>query len=489
MSQPVSSVRGINFRVLGAVAVGAAVAVVLWFAVVAPRVDPQSGLVPVVDDLAAAQQAGETGETGEAGDAGAVDGDGPAANAAAGDPNSSPGQAPIELSPPATAEPSPTPLPEPQSFTALIGAPDFEGVFSSPMPGCGLIAGEAPPPLSGAVSLRCIEDWSSVEIVAARAGRIVHVVREPSVDLVAELGIDPADGRFRWAGQAGLGAHVVVDHGPVEGRRSVQTVYAGLDSIGEEIRVGVPVDAGAVLGSVAGPDASMLASLWVENVRQDGVSAVGPGVDTESQRAVAAAVREVAASPTDPRCPVAFGFGVLPGASRQYRNGIHQGIDFGCGTSGRFAHSIAEGTVVYVVDDYVDPTVANREALLANAGLAGFTPHWTLVMLYGNVVIIDHGELADTGTRMVSIAAHLEAVDPAITLGATVESGQVLGEIGNRGTNAAAQGLRGASDPSLHLHWELFFDDWFLGADQQPGVVAELVSTALCGVAATAGCP
>ena len=110
------------------------------------------------------------------------------------------------------------------------------------------------------------------------------------------------------------------------------------------------------------------------------------------------------------------------------------------------------------------------------------------MMLYGNVVIIDHGELGDAG-RVVTISAHLEAVDPEITLGGTVAKGQPLGEIGNRGTNASAQGLRGAADPSLHLHWELYVDGWYLGAGLPSPTVGELVRTALCGTEPTPGCP
>jgi murein DD-endopeptidase MepM/ murein hydrolase activator NlpD len=103
-------------------------------------------------------------------------------------------------------------------------------------------------------------------------------------------------------------------------------------------------------------------------------------------------------------------------------------------------------------------------------------------------VVIDHGVIPEAG-RVYSIAAHLEAVDPAIELGAEVMAGQVLGELGNRGTNASAQGVRGSADPSLHLHWELFIDNWYLGEGQPANVVAELVATTLCDAAATPGCP
>lgn len=246
--------------------------------------------------------------------------------------------------------------------------------------------------------------------------------------------------------------------------------------------------AGQPLGTIVGPQASLRFSVWSDGIRQDGVQVLSEGPDADTQRAVATALRPLLASPTDARCPLVLGYGQLPGAPRDYRNGTHRGIDFGCGAADRSATAIADGTVVYLVDNYEDPSVPEREALLQQAGIAGFTPHWTLVMLYGNVVVIDHGDIAGAG-RVVTISAHLEEVDPAIEIGGVVTQGQRLGELGNRGTNASAQGIRGDADPSLHLHWELFIDNWYLGAGLDSATVTELIATALCGAAQTAGCP
>ena len=65
----------------------------------------------------------------------------------------------------------------------------------------------------------------------------------------------------------------------------------------------------------------------------------------------------------EPDGALSLGSTQLPNATRAYRNGTHQGIDFGCGTSDRFGYAIADGTVVYLIDDYRDPTVPEREAL------------------------------------------------------------------------------------------------------------------------------
>ena len=372
----------------------------------------------------------------------------------------------------------PTALP----FSEAVRLGDLFEVLSTPLPDCGLLGNDNI--VAGTVTLTCIEDWATVPVVAAASGRVVNVVRAP----VAGLDNVGPSAVWSWAEQAELGPHVVVDHGPLGGSANTQTVYARLATIEDEISVGALISGGEPLGAVAGPSASLQFSVWTNNERQDGVRVLADGPSAEEQRAVAQALGDVIASPTDERCPLVLSSGSLPGAPRTYRNGTHRGIDFGCGTADRSGYSIADGTVVYLVNDYEDSSVAEREALLEQASIAGFTPHWTLVMLYGNVVVIDHGEIPGAG-RVVTISAHLEEIDPSISIGGRVLRGQRLGELGNRGTNASAEGLRGASDPSLHLHWELFIDNWYLGSGLDAGTTVEVIAMALCGAAKTSGCP
>lgn len=394
----------------------------------------------------------------------------------------------MEATPPtptstATPVPSPTPVPTPLPFVEAVTLGPLGDALMTPLPDCGLLRDDDA--VAGTVALTCIEDWSTVPVVAAADGRIVDVVRAEA----AEIEGVPADsGTWSWAEQARLGPHVVIDHGPLGGTSNTQTVYAGLASIEPGMAVGAPIAAGEPLGMIAGPSASLRFSVWSNNERQDGARVLDESPGVETQRAAARALRDIIASPTDPRCPLVLSAGSLPGASRDYRNGTHRGIDFGCGAAERSVTSVADGTVVYLVDDYTDPSVADREALLQLAAIADFTPQWTLVMLYGNVVVIDHGDIPGAG-RVVTISAHLEAVDPSITLGASVSRGQRIGEAGNRGTNASALGIRGGADPLLHLHWELFIDNWYLGAGLGTSETIEVMSTALCGAAETAGCP
>lgn len=151
----------------------------------------------------------------------------------------------------------------------------------------------------------------------------------------------------------------------------------------------------------------------------------------------------------------------LPNSSRAYRSGTHQGIDFICQVTGRSAVAALQGRVVMAVGDYVDPLPVDRTAVLGIAGTLGATPPWTLAMLYGNFVVLDHGSLDGVG-HVVTIYAHLAEVDPALRIGAEVAAGQRLGEIGNLGTESAALGILNPS--SLHLHWEIHIDALYLGA-------------------------
>ena len=155
----------------------------------------------------------------------------------------------------------------------------------------------------------------------------------------------------------------------------------------------------------------------------------------------------------------------LPNSERSYRGGVHAGIDFICEEQGRTAVAALGGRVVVANNSFVDPEPADRQALLDDAGRLGRTPSWTLAMLYGRLVVLDHGIVPDVG-HVVSLYAHLEEIDPDLRVGARVEAGTRLGEIGNRGTEPAATG---AEDPrSLHLHWELHANDLYLGAGLGP---------------------
>ena len=149
----------------------------------------------------------------------------------------------------------------------------------------------------------------------------------------------------------------------------------------------------------------------------------------------------------------------LPNAPRAYRSGTHQGVDFGCSRLGQPVVAALAGRVVMAAGDFEDPAPQQRHRLLDTASALGATPAYTLVMLYGNYVAVDHGIIDGVG-HVMSLYAHLDALDTGIRPGLWVEAGQSLGTIGNSGTYAGASGATGAQ---LHLHWELHIDGHYLG--------------------------
>jgi len=150
----------------------------------------------------------------------------------------------------------------------------------------------------------------------------------------------------------------------------------------------------------------------------------------------------------------------LPNSDRSYRGGVHKGVDFICEEYGHSAIAALPGQVLMANNSFVDPTPEERATVLDTAQELGYTPPWTLAMLYGNFVVVDHGFIDEVG-HVVSLYAHLNEVDPGIRPGLRVEAGTVLGEIGNRGTATAAS--NGDRARSIHLHWDIYVDTGFLG--------------------------
>ncbi len=150
----------------------------------------------------------------------------------------------------------------------------------------------------------------------------------------------------------------------------------------------------------------------------------------------------------------------MPNAPRAYRSGVHAGVDFLCSTAGHPVVSVLDGHVVVAGGDYQDPTLQEWNEILAVATALGSTPAYTFAMLSGRYVVVDHGIIDDVG-HVVSLYAHLDAVDPGIAVGMPVDAGQRLGGVGNTGTRAGV--LR---DPygQLHLHWNFYVDGQYLGA-------------------------
>jgi murein DD-endopeptidase MepM/ murein hydrolase activator NlpD len=149
----------------------------------------------------------------------------------------------------------------------------------------------------------------------------------------------------------------------------------------------------------------------------------------------------------------------MPNAPREYRSGIHEGVDFydgyNCVAIPRGTPVLAAKTGVVIRADhgYQDITVEEMDALLARTEQQGYTDPASLDRLRGRQVWVDHGD--GIATRY----AHLLDVEEGITEGMVVEAGQVLGYVGNSGTP------EGVTDPNLenHLHFELRVGPGYLG--------------------------
>jgi murein DD-endopeptidase MepM/ murein hydrolase activator NlpD len=217
---------------------------------------------------------------------------------------------------------------------------------------------------------------------------------------------------------------------------------------------------GWALGRASGDGGGDLGS---EVATDTGPSAPSPnGTGSDGTPDAIAAARAIGPLPVPTSCPLRLDDpDLLPGAARDYRGGVHEGVDFLCGEPGAEVTAVLPGRVLVAARDLEEPRPDERLDLLAEAKALGDTPPWTLQVLYGQFVVVDHGVLDGAG-HVVTLYAHLDDVDPALRPGLVIDAGTRLGAVGNSGTESAGTGT--AASHSYHLHWELHLDDRFLGA-------------------------
>ncbi|MBN1429899.1 MAG: M23 family metallopeptidase [Anaerolineae bacterium] len=144
---------------------------------------------------------------------------------------------------------------------------------------------------------------------------------------------------------------------------------------------------------------------------------------------------------------------LYPGASRLYRFGIHQGVDFFGYQRGWPVVIMADGVVVKATLDYAGVSTADFKRMTSEAELMGKTPPEYLALLEGKQVLIDHGN------GILSFYAHLDQIAAGIVPGATVKAGQLLGTVGVSGTLAESQ----PGSVGSHLHFEIRIGERYLG--------------------------
>lgn len=164
----------------------------------------------------------------------------------------------------------------------------------------------------------------------------------------------------------------------------------------------------------------------------------------------------------------------MPNSPREYRAGIHEGVDFFTGFActdfvrGTPVLAAADGTVIRADKDYRPITEQQVQQLTAESLAQGFTSPGTLDKFRGRQIWIDHGN------GIVTRYSHLDGVDASINVGTRVTAGQLIGTTGDSGT------VESISNPdfNLHLHFEVRTGDTFLGAGLPPDEVRRLYEQA-----------
>lgn len=175
----------------------------------------------------------------------------------------------------------------------------------------------------------------------------------------------------------------------------------------------------------------------------------------------------------------------LPGASRSYRSGYHQGLDFysydsgnAC-TYGTKVMCIADGVIVRIDVGYQEMSNATRNPILdrmaaisadSNRNIETDSEYLELFdLLRGRQVIVDHQN------GLFSDYCHLSAVNENLKVGDKIKAGQIIGYLGNSGTSKGSDDMEAGyiigqeycQNPSGHQtdmisrEWHLHLELWF----------------------------
>ena len=166
---------------------------------------------------------------------------------------------------------------------------------------------------------------------------------------------------------------------------------------------------------------------------------------------------------------------LMPGALREYRDGVHEGVDFydsdNCAILGLDSEILAAkaGTVIRADITYQELTparLAEQEARV-EAGNASNDPE-LLDEFRGRQLWIDHGN------GIVTRYCHLDGIAEGISVGTRVSRGEVVAYMGESGTPESIT----APGTQVHLHFEIRTGDSYLGAGLSPSAVRALYERA-----------
>jgi len=155
----------------------------------------------------------------------------------------------------------------------------------------------------------------------------------------------------------------------------------------------------------------------------------------------------------------------VPGDPRDYRKGVHQGIDFYGTKTGDPINAAASGVVIRIDKAYRPLDKKMRDELLKLCatkwnGTPGSVGVPCVEEPYGNVldklsgrqVILYHGKNA-INEPVISLYAHLSAVNQSLAQNDFVTTDTIIGYVGNSGTSGEANHQARSEN---HLHLELF---------------------------------
>jgi murein DD-endopeptidase MepM/ murein hydrolase activator NlpD len=160
----------------------------------------------------------------------------------------------------------------------------------------------------------------------------------------------------------------------------------------------------------------------------------------------------------------------MPNAPREYRQGVHEGVDFygwdSCTVIGLESDVLAvqEGIVIradWAYEELTGDTLAELfERVERGEGDAAAVKD----IFRGRQVWIDHGG------GIVTRYAHLSGIADGVSIGAEVEQGETIGYVGESGTPESLT----APGTQVHLHFEIRAGGSYLGWGLSPGEVRDL---------------